>query len=194
MKNIRTDTDRGRTIQLAAETTRWLNTPPHTVSELRAHIDLRIADGIRAATYDGTGTRHGGETSTIQERAVTRRRADTACDDLAALDRALSQLAESEHTLHNLLSRYPLHDPKRPKQAAEPGDGTPPPHACRTCWTYGREELRNNHATMCDWCARFRADHGQRPPKALWAVHHEQGRRLTTADLRRHAPHLMPAS
>ena len=191
----RTNSDRQLIAQRGATTLGWLCTVGHTVAHLRYLTDRDITiDGLRAAAYDGLRV-HGGETSSQPERAVTTR-GDRACDDLAAIDRALALIDEGERLLWGVIQRRMPVIERKPgdtdAKPRKPGEGAAPPRRCRTCWAYGAEEhVDQRYRASCRWCGDWIATHDARPPRGLWKVH-QSGRRVTTAHIREHAPHLLP--
>lgn len=190
---IRSDLDRQRVVQLVATTSQHLTTPPHTVTHLRAAIDARIEDGMKAASYDEPS--RGGSPSSERVPLHFDRKgdpiSDKACEDLGELDRALALWAEAEERLNGLIKGYPIYVPV---EKGSPGEGPCPIGACKNCWSFGRFEHRSErYKTMCDICGRWFADHGERMIEPLWRLRVVQGKaRVTTGDLRKHAPHLLP--
>jgi hypothetical protein len=186
--------DRDRILENAYTTLARIKAYRQGLATLREAIDARIEDGLRAADYEGDG-RGGGSGLTAPEQAAHRallRQGDRAHDDLATLDAALVQLADADQAISLLVSRYPVFTGKPSEQ--KPGEGTCPVGSCANCWRFGRNEPRSDrYKDACDVCGRWKHDHGERMIQPLWRIRVEQGKpRITTGDLRRHAPHLLP--
>lgn len=193
---IRYDADRQAVAQRTAATFARLTHAGHTVSHVREIIKREINDGLKGTAYDGVRVT-GGETMSQQERAILTR-TDEGHDDLAALDRALGLALEAEAILYAILERRdPLlkrkpgdNDPDKRK----PGKGKAPAHRCAVCWQYGADEHTDErYRDFCRWCGDWHATHGARPAVQLWRIH-QQGKRVTTADIRTHARHLLESS
>lgn len=182
--------DRTRIVDNAHQTLARLRAFQHGIATLRDAISSRLEDGMRAASYDDAPS--GGDGSSVVERAALLSRGDRAHDDLAALDAALVRLADADQAIALLLTRYPIWVGL--PSAQKPGEGPCPVGSCANCWRHGRQNERSDrYRDACDICGRFKADHGERMPKPLWRIRVEQGKaRLTTGDLRAHAPHLLP--
>lgn len=181
--------DRDRIVDNAHATLARIRAYREGIATLRDAIASRMNDGIRAASYD-TDSRSN-TTSSPTERAALLRDGDRAHDDLTRLDALLVQLADADQGLALLLTRYPVW--AGGPAAQKPGDGPCPIGRCKNCWSHKRDEQAGERwKDHCDICGRFKADHGQRMPVELWRIRVEQGKaRLTTGDLRKHAPHLL---
>lgn len=191
MTRVRNDSDRTRVLENLTVTLARIRAYRHGITDLRDAISLRLKDGLKATDYT-SGTRGGDDGWTPVERAALLRSGDQAHDDLHTLDCALAALAEADDALVLLGSRYPLWNGGPKKQ--KPGKGVSPVGRCEVCWAYGRDEMTSErYRRYCDWCGRFKADHGQKAPVQIWRLCVEQGKaRYTTADLRKHALHLLP--
>lgn len=196
-RTYRYDVDRQATITRVSALTGWLGLADHTISHLRALIDLDHDDGLRAASYDGRV--RGGTPTTHAERHAISGRGDKAAEDLGAIDYALGLLAEGERILFEVVDRR---DPmlKRKPGDANPdkrtvGKGTAPAHLCQVCWVHKKEtEREGNYALWCDACGRFHRTHGKRPlSRPVWEEIQRRGY-ATTPILRKYMPELVPAS
>lgn len=183
-------TDRVRIIDNAYETLARIRAYREGISTLREAIAARLEDGLKAASYDDAPG--AGDGTSVVERAALLKRGDQAHDDLATLDDALVKLADADQAIATLLARYPVWAGL--PAAQKPGHGPCPVGSCRNCWSFGRAEPRSDrYRDACDICGRWKADHGERMIRPLWRIRVEQGKaRVTTGDLRQHAPHLLP--
>lgn len=189
------DSDRQRIVQRAVTTFGRLTRVGHSVSHVRATMDREMDDGLRGTDYSVVKV-SGAAADSHPERMVSER-ADQAWEDMERLDHSLRLLEQAEAIA------WPILDRRDPMTLRKPGDTDPdkrkpdkrkaPAHCCTTCWRHGREEPAGERwSGECDICGRFLADHGERMNAPLWRIRHEQGKaRLTTGDLRAHAPHLL---
>lgn len=190
----RNDHERIRIVNAMENLGRYLGTLPHTVSNHRAAIRLRMRDGLRAANYDGDGRSSGSTSSVVEREALAR--GDSAADADFKLDSGLAHIAHGMDLVQEAIAPFPIFDQgQRDKEKQQPGKGVCPVGKCATCWERGRDEVHDDrYRNACRWCGDWKAAHGQKPPAAIWRIHHEQGKRVTTADLRKHAPHLLPSA
>ena len=186
------DAERIRIVNSMQTLGQYLSTIPHTIANHRSAIRLRMRDGLRAASYDGDG-RFSSDTSSVVEREALAR-GDAAADADYKLDQGLGLIAHGMDLVNQAIQPFPVFDQaQRDKDQPHPGKGLCPAGLCRTCWERGRREMHDDrYRDACRWCGDWKAQHGQKPPAPIWRIHHEQGKRVTTGDLRTHAPHLLP--
>lgn len=188
---IRTDRDRQQVAENALATIKWIvDSGP---AQIRAAIDARIEDGIKAASYDEPS--RGGSPSSERTLLRTDRQgniiSDRACEDLERFDHVMNLLCEADNIADPIRRHYPIWVPI---EHAQPGEGPCPIGQCKRCWELRRAEARSEKwRDLCDVCGRWKADHGEKMPEPLWDLRVRQGKaRITTADLKKHAPHLLP--
>jgi hypothetical protein len=189
---IRFDADRNSHAQRIAATFGWLATVGHTPGHLREIIKRELDDGLKGTDYTGVRVNGGESSSSVERRALAR--TDQGHDDLHRLDMALQMAAEAEAIVYDIVNRR---DPIVKRKAGDldpdkrkPGKGNAPPGRCKSCWGHGTEEYTERYDDFCRWCGDWHAAHGCRPVAALWRIH-QQGKRVTTADIRKHAGHLL---
>jgi hypothetical protein len=195
MTRPHTDPERQLIVQAVAGTFGIRCTAGHTVSHLRKAMEARMDDVLQGTDYDRAGGRSADTTSTT-ERSALMRDGDKAHDDMLQMDRDLEVLREIERRWYAWSLRYVTTTPRKAEEKPTPGKGQCPPWACENCWRNEHPEPRGERwKGLCDVCGRWRQDHGERLIKPLHDIRFRHGKaRVTTADLRKHAPHLLPQS
>lgn len=191
-KPFKSNSDRQMVVQRVATTFGRHMQLNHSVSHLRAAMFSRMDSALRGTAYDRVGGRSADRTSPTERQALLSR-GDKAHDDADQMDRDLRTLEVIERRWYHWGLEYVTYETgDRGKQ--KPGEGTCPVGKCANCWEFGRDEGRSErYKDACDICGRWKADHGERMIKPLWRIRVEQGKaRVTTGDLRTHAPHLLP--
>lgn len=183
------DSDARKIIDNAHETLVRIRAFHAHYSSLRIAIEARMVDGLGAADYDGE-VRGSSDTTPVERAAMVRER-DKAHDDLVSLQHAIRQLEDADNAIAGLISKYPLWG-AGPAKGQKPGEGTCPVGLCVTCWEYGTSEqvADGRYKRYCLWDGEWKAAHGQKALRPIWEIH-RQGKRVTTADIRKHAPHLL---
>jgi hypothetical protein len=163
----------------------------HGVSVLRTQMEARMDAVLQGTDYDRVGGRSSDTTSTT-ERAALQQMADQAHDDLHQMDLDLAALRDIEHRWYSWSLRY-VTSLQAVEKKQEPGKGPCPAGRCTNCWDHGWSEPSGEKwKGLCDVCGRWKADHGERLIKALHEIRFRHGKpRITTADLKKHAPHLL---
>lgn len=162
------------------------------VSILRTQMEARMDDVLKGTDYDRVGGRSSDTTSST-ERTALAALADQAHDDLHQMDLDLAAMRDIERRWYTWSLRYVTSTP-RPTVKQETGKGPCPPGLCTNCWSHRwSEPAGEKWKGLCDICGRWKADHGERLIEALHEIRVKQGKaRITTGDLRKHAPHLLP--